>query len=823
MSPMTVPRLYRTCTSSVPMAPHVPPWLGEPTCKGAHPAWYPPVARDQRVTGLRVRNTLTGEKELFVPKEGNRVMWYTCGPTVYDSCHMGHARAYLTMDIMRRILEDYFHYEVFLQVNVTDIDDKIIKRARQNKLLADYVAEALPAERVFADVREAVEKLGVKMAAKLQELQTPKADKREEDERAELLEQHRQKMAKFEETKAAVEGMIGAGNASQPLVGLAAEPLAEALDAEKGAAITQQEIFNQHGRKYELEFIQDMEALSVRLPDALTRVTEYVPQIVSFVEDIVAKGLAYESNGSVYMDITAFRAAGHAYPKLDPSKAKATAAEMAESEGTHKAASGEKRDASDFALWKKSKGGEPSWESPWGAGRPGWHIECSVMASDLLGSSMDVHAGGRDLKFPHHDNELCQSEAHHGCAQWVNYFWHFGHLHIKGLKMSKSLKNFITIREALERDSARQIRLMFLLQAWDKPMDYSDQTIDDAKAKEKRLESFFGMVKAVLRDAWLSKPTSWTPLERALSERLLVLQAETHGCLTDNFDTAGAMASLLSITDEAFTYKMKVEKEGRSPDALLLKRAAMYVTKLLRIFGVATQDDFGFPLSAGGGSYEADVAPFVETIVRFRDEVRTHAKASTPPQSSLLAMCDHLRDYKMVDLGVKVMDGDGAGAWELADASKLRKERELKEQEQADRAAEKVGNKLAVKLEEYSKAVVASMPPAQMVRQPQFATQYGGFDAQGKPTTDASGEALSKAAAKNLDKLWQKQQKEHEKYLESLKKTPELLSNLKTELEARRVEAEKLVGKDSVLSDQMRDKLKLTLDKVASSVPVDME
>ena len=270
--------------------------------KGLHPPWYAPAKTDEkRVTGLRVRNTLTGEKELFVPREGNRVMWYTCGPTVYDKCHMGHARAYLTMDIMRRILEDYFQYEVFLQargplrgylahaterertfafgarrhdagarassrpcassrharalqVNVTDIDDKIIKRARQNKLIADYVSEARPAATVYADVRAAATQLGEKMALKLAELETPKADKREEDERGELLEQHKQKIAKFDETKATIERLIGCGASSsselETLVQAASEPLAEALDAEKGAAVTQQEIFNAHARRY---------------------------------------------------------------------------------------------------------------------------------------------------------------------------------------------------------------------------------------------------------------------------------------------------------------------------------------------------------------------------------------------------------------------------------------------------------------------------------------------------------------------------------------------------------------------------------------------
>merc|ERR1719238_482360 len=149
---------------------------------------------------------------------------------------------------------------------------------------------------------------------------------------------------------------------------------------------------------------------------------------------------------------------------------------MAEGEGALSAAkAGEKKSPNDFALWKFSKPGEPAWPSPWGPGRPGWHIECSVMASEVLGENMDIHAGGCDLKFPHHDNELAQAEAYWGHHQWVNYFLHCGHLHIKGLKMSKSLKNFITIRQALDdlKVSPRQMRLLFLANPWEKSMNFS--------------------------------------------------------------------------------------------------------------------------------------------------------------------------------------------------------------------------------------------------------------------------------------------------------------------------------------------------------------
>ncbi|CAE7813114.1 cysS [Symbiodinium microadriaticum] len=162
---------------------------------------------------------------------------------------------------------------------------------------------------------------------------------------------------------------------------------------------------------------------------------------------------------------------------------------MEEGEGALAAEDAEKRSPNDFALWKASKPGEPAWESKWGPGRPGWHIECSVMATDVNGEYLDIHAGGEDLKFPHHDNEMAQSEAYLQRSQWVNYFWHAGHLHIEGLKMSKSLKNFITIRQALGMHSPRQLRMMFLMQAWDKGMNYSDQAIDMAKVEERRVHS----------------------------------------------------------------------------------------------------------------------------------------------------------------------------------------------------------------------------------------------------------------------------------------------------------------------------------------------
>ena len=299
---------------------------------------------------------------------------------------MGHARTYLSMDILRRILEDYFSYEVFLQLNVTDVDDKIIMKARRNKLVADYTAAATDFNTVKADVAEAATAFGAKLKKKLAELEVPCETKREEEERVnDLLPQQKFKVERFADTRSKIDAAVAAGGTDpKPLIAAASECLADALDAKKGHEVTQHEVFDAHSRKYEADWIEDLIALNIRLPDALTRVTEYVPKIVEFVKTIIDKGLAYESNGSVYMDIASFRKAGHEYPKLEPSKGKATAAEMAESEGAlFKAEAAEKRNATDFALWKKSKAGEPSWDSPWGGGRPTAHrVLCDGVRSD---------------------------------------------------------------------------------------------------------------------------------------------------------------------------------------------------------------------------------------------------------------------------------------------------------------------------------------------------------------------------------------------------------------------------------------------------------
>lgn len=250
-----------------------------------------------------------------------------------------------------------------------------------------------------------------------------------------------------------------------------------------------QSVFTNLTRTMEDLFFADMKALNVLPPDVITRVTEYVPQIAKFVERIVDKGFAYEAEGSVYFDIGAFEKAGNRYARLRPD-CRNDKSLQEEGEGSLSKNLGGKRGAGDFALWKKSKAGEPYWPSKWGNGRPGWHIECSVMASEILGSSMDIHSGGVDLAFPHHDNELAQSEAYFceadkGEHTWVRYFLHMGHLSIAGSKMSKSLKNFQTIEDALATNyTSRSMRIVFLLGKWHDGVEISPEMRSHADSWE---------------------------------------------------------------------------------------------------------------------------------------------------------------------------------------------------------------------------------------------------------------------------------------------------------------------------------------------------
>lgn len=317
---------------------------------------------------MKIYNTLTRQKETFIPLEENKIKMYVCGPTVYNFFHIGNARPFMIFDAFRNYME-YRGYEVTYVQNFTDVDDKIIKRANEEGISPIEVAE-----------------------------------------------------------------------------------------------------------KYIAEYFKDADALGIKRATVHPRVTENIENIITFIEELISKGFAYELNGDVYFNSQAYKE----YGKLS----KQNLEEL--NLGARIDVNDEKKHPIDFALWKAKKEGEIGWQSPWGEGRPGWHIECSVMSARYLGDTIDIHAGGQDLIFPHHENEIAQSEARSG-KQFARYWMHNGYINVDNQKMSKSLGNFFTVRDILSEFSGQVIRFFLLSAHYRNPVNFSKELILQAKAGMERL------------------------------------------------------------------------------------------------------------------------------------------------------------------------------------------------------------------------------------------------------------------------------------------------------------------------------------------------
>ena len=365
---------------------------------------------------LKIYNTLVREKQVFVPIEPGKVRMYVCGMTVYDYCHLGHARVLVVFDVVQRWLRAS-GLDVTYVRNITDIDDKIIKRASENK--------------------ETIGELTNRFIALMDE---------------------------------------------------------------------------------------DSAALGVQKPDHEPRATEYVPQMLKLIGELESNGLAYKaSEGDVNFSVRKFPGYGKLSGKsLDDLRA-----------GERVDVEHSKQDPLDFVLWKHAKEGEPAWESPWGKGRPGWHIECSAMSSDLLGKQFDIHGGGQDLQFPHHENEIAQSEGAHQC-RFVNYWMHNGFVRVDDEKMSKSLGNFFTIREVLKKYDAEVVRFFILRAHYRSPLNYSDAHLDDARGALGRLYTALKAVDSV------ELPVDWNE-----AHALRFRQA-----MDDDFNTPEACAVLFDLASE---------------------------------------------------------------------------------------------------------------------------------------------------------------------------------------------------------------------------------------------------------------------------------
>ena len=375
---------------------------------------------------LKIYNSLSRDKQIFTPIEPNKVHMYVCGMTVYDYCHLGHARVMVVFDMISRWFRAS-NYTVTYVRNITDIDDKIIKRANENN-----------------------------------------------------------------ET-----------------IGVLTQRFIDAMD-------------------------EDSAKLGIIRPDIEPRATEYIDGMISMIAALIKKGHAYvAANNDVFYSVRSFADYGKLSGKsLDDLRA----GERVEVD-THK------KDAMDFVLWKSVKPHEPSWASPWGAGRPGWHIECSAMSASLLGAHFDIHGGGQDLQFPHHENEIAQSEATHNCKM-ANYWMHNGFVRVDDEKMSKSLGNFFTIREVLKKYDAEVVRFFILRAHYRSPLNYSDVHLDDAKASLTRLYT------ALRGYAVTVETIDWQHPQAARFKE----------ALNDDFNTPEAMAVLFDLARTKSTESISLLK-----------------------------------------------------------------------------------------------------------------------------------------------------------------------------------------------------------------------------------------------------------------------
>ena len=809
------------------------------TSKIAQPEWNLPT-KEIPEPELKVWNSLTRTKTPFLPARARTVSWYNCGPTVYDASHMGHARNYVTQDIIRRILRDYLGYDVHFVMNITDIDDKIIVRARQSHLLKTFRSQHTHlAQPLLQTVQHAWSAYFVKTLQKLappvppQEQQGGLAEKARAGEAGfeqisrlrqdpEWLSQATEKEPKFSMWYSALEKSrnaqvaaamaIGAGDASPEqatqLIDASEDVLSSFLDKQFGHTVTDPAVFRDLAAYWEAEFFKDMKRLHVEPPTTLTRVSEYVPEIVSFVQRIIDNGYAYAEGAeadkkNVWFDTKAFdggkpstpaQAAdsasananpdwNHTYAKLQP-WSKGNKELLEEGEGslsTSAAATVGKRTASDFALWKSSKPGEPAWPSPWGLGRPGWHIECSVMASEVLGTTMDVHSGGVDLMFPHHDNEIAQSEAHHNCRQWVNYFLHTGHLHIEGLKMSKSLKNFISIDEALERFTARQLRMSFLFQPWSSRMDFKQSALGEVKNAESTFNNFFAATKAKVAEqravhaAFSDGKHHYGPEEKTLMAALTTAQREFREAMCDSFDTPRGMEILLQLVSKANVYE-KTRERRTDVNVGVLEAVARYVGDMLKMLGLGegsgSSDELGWGDAEQGGSGGAKrdemLLPYLRVLSSFRDNVRQLARAGASA-SELLKLADQLRDTDLVDLGVALEDQeDGRALVKLVPAAQLRAARLEREAQAAEKAARKAAAAEQARLKRLENLEKGRTRPQDMFRPPAVPQgEYTEWDERGLPTKDKEGNELAKKRRKNLEKDYEKQTKLHRDFVDA--------------------------------------------------------
>ncbi|MDP1675047.1 MAG: cysteine--tRNA ligase [Burkholderiales bacterium] len=468
---------------------------------------------------LKIYNTLARDKQEFRPIEAGKVRMYVCGMTVYDFCHLGHARVMVIFDVVQRWLRAS-GYDVTYVRNITDIDDKIIRRAQEN---------------------------------------------------------------------------------NEPVAALT-ERFIRAMD-------------------------EDAAALGVQKPSAEPRATEYVSGMLDMISVLKSRGYAYKAaDGDVNYAVRRFEG----YGKLSGKSLEDLRA------GERVAVDAAKQDPLDFVLWKRAKTGEPAWESPWGPGRPGWHIECSVMSGALLGKHFDIHGGGQDLQFPHHENEIAQSEGANGCT-FVNYWMHNGFVRVDNEKMSKSLGNFFTVREILARYDPEVVRFFIIRAQYRSPLNYSDAHLDDAKQ---------GLTRLYTALRGLAAEAGTVDWGNAYAARFKT-------AMDDDFNTPEAVAVLFDLANEV--------NRTKSPETgVLLKSLAVQLgllqrkpTEFLQSFRAVLE----LPAVEMSGTLSSTLTP--EVIDRMINDRIAARKAKNFAES------DRIRD-ELKAAGIVLEDGPQGTTWRRA-------------------------------------------------------------------------------------------------------------------------------------------------------------
>ena len=477
---------------------------------------------------LKIYNTLTRRKEEFVPLKNREVRMYVCGVTLYDKLHLGHARAAVVFDVIRRYLE-HRGFKVNYVTNFTDVDDKVINRAKS---------------------------LGTSIF-----------------------------------------------DLSQRLI---------------------------------KEYFQQMELLGVRRADGYPRATQHIKEIVDLIKKLEAKNLAYARNGDVFFRVRGF-----------PSYGKLSGQDLKElSVGARVEVNERKEDPLDFAVWKKAKEGEPFWDSPWGKGRPGWHIECSAMAMNLLGESIDIHGGGEDLIFPHHENEIAQSEGAVG-RRFAKYWIHNGLVRMKDQKMAKSTRNVFTLSQALQDYDGEAIRFFLLSAHYRSPLDYYENSLKEANSSLERVYNILKRIKEIKGEqSQRTTDPNLIPLAEDLSSHLKKMEIGFIQAMDDDFNTPAALSFIFEAVKKANLLLREGRSLGRNSQQVLSKTREK-IKNLGDILGLFQKEE-----KRKLGREEEQL---VEILVTLRDKLRGKKDWK---------LADEIRK-KLGGLGIELEDKREGTVWRI--------------------------------------------------------------------------------------------------------------------------------------------------------------